>query len=222
MPGSKDPSSVSTLHFDLSHAPQDAEHTLYVAGKKYQLNRHTAETRKRHVAKNQVLRAVPPDQHHRISHFTEEVRLPDTAALMFVQHASQDPKSPLPALSLLALHIPARARAAHRAKKQAAPARRLADGKPALMAAASPSDVADDAFSYKTPLDMAIALAAMHPELMHLDPEVAAHIHDNHVASAPGINELALSISQQGSADTDGGWATITPCVDENGTLLTN
>jgi hypothetical protein len=239
MAGAPEP-SVGTLHFDLSHTPQDAEHTLHVAGVDYTLSAHTPETRALHAGQNTVLAAVPDDQQHRISHFVENVQLPGHVAMMFVQHPSKDPNSPLPALSLTALHIPAPARAALRAAKAAAPvmlkagapklaasAPSLAGRKLMLMAAAPPPavdpDVSDDhAHSFKTPLDTAIALTAAHPELMHFDPATAAHIHDNHLVSAPGIEDLALSLSQQGAADTDGGWATISTGTDENGKVVTN
>jgi hypothetical protein len=225
--------TVGTLHFDLSHAPQDVEHTLHIAGIDYALTAHTPETRVLHASRNTVLAAVPDHQQHRISHFAEDVQLPGHVSMMFVQHPSKDSNSPLPALSLTALHIPAHARAALRAAKaaapavsNAAPAPSLAGRKLMLMAApppAAPPDVADDhAHDFKTPLDAAIALTAAHPELMHFDPATAAHIHDNHLASARGIEDLALSISQQGTADTDGGWATITTGTDEHGKVVTD
>src|SRR3954452_13049530 len=105
MPAFQTTSVVGTVHFDLSHAPSDVEHTLNLAGRTYPLTAHTAETRASHAVDNAVLAAVPADQQHRISHFAENVTLPDNVAMMWVQHPSQDPNAPLPALSAFALHI---------------------------------------------------------------------------------------------------------------------
>ena len=215
---------ATTLHFDLSHAPADVEHTLTLAGKSYKLTAHSPETRATHAASNAMLAAVPPDQQHRISHFAQDVMLPDNVAMMSVQHPSQDPDAPLPALSAMALHIPAQARPV---LKSGAPSA-LGAQKLAMLGAGAPAipgrpDLSDDhAHSFKTPLDTAITLAAMHPELMHLDPAVAGHIHDNHLVSARGITDLALALRRQGPAEADRGWATISPCVDETGKVQTH
>ena len=244
--------SVSTVHFDLSHAPQDVVHTLFVAGKKYVLTRHTPETRAAHAAANPLLAAVPPTLQHHISHFAEGVELPNNVALMFVQHPSQDPNSPLPSLSLMALHIP-------RPSEGAAPApptgpslgeRKLAllgaappgspsaptrapvllgseapTAPPVLLGAAAPAGApvaglsADRGQSFRTPLDSAMSIMSMHPELMHFDAATAAHIQTNHVANAPGLNDLALAMSAQGPAEANSGWARITPCLDAQGNV---
>ncbi len=224
MPAFQTTSVVGTLHFDLSHSPLDVEHTLNLAGKTYKLAAHTAQTRADHAANNAVLAAVPADQQHRISHFAENVTLPDNVAMMWVQHPSQDEKAPLPALSAFALHIPRQARPLLKSTSPSA----LAVHKLAMLGAAPPSaptqsDLSDDhAHSFKTPLDTAITLVSMHPELMHLDPAVAGHIHDNHLVAARGITDLAIALRRQGPAETDRGWATISPCVDETGKIQTH
>jgi hypothetical protein len=214
--------SVGTLHFDLSHAPENAQHTLNLAGKTYPLTPHSAETRACYAASNPMLGAVPPDQQHHISHFADNVMLPAVHTLMWVQHPSQDPNAQLPAVSLLASHHPAAATA----DKAGAPSA-LATQKLALMGAtldpASLPDLSDDhAHSFKTPLDTAISLVSMHPELMHLDSGVARQIHDNHVTSARGVTDLAVALRRQGPAETTSGWARISACVDENGKALTH
>jgi hypothetical protein len=228
--------SVSTLHFDLAHAPQDVVHTLFLAGKEYVLTLHTPETRATHAAANPLLAAVPPNLQHRISHFVEGVELPDNVALMFVQHPSKDPNSPLPSLSLMALHIPGPADGATSAPPRGPS---LAQRKLALLAAAPPGSAsaptrapvllgaaapaadlsADHGQSFRTPLDAAMSIVSMHPELMHFDPATAAHIQTNHVANAPGLNDLALSLSAQGPAEADSGWARIAPCLDAQGNV---
>lgn len=212
--------NVTTLHFDLSHAPQDVDHTLHIAGQDYVLTAHTPQTLQLHASRNPMLAAVPVDQQHHVSHFAENVALPSGVALMFVQHPAKDANAPLPALSLMATYIPPGARPA----PTAASGPSLAARKLAVLGAAPPAlDPGDDhGNSFRTPLDTALSLVSMHPELMHLDPATAAHIHDTHLVSAPGVNDLALAISAQGAADVDGGWATISACVDENGATLTN
>ncbi|MGA2894980.1 MAG: hypothetical protein ABSE22_19105 [Xanthobacteraceae bacterium] len=232
-------SSASTLHFDLSHAPQDVVHTLFLAGKEYVLTAHTPETRALHAAVNALLAAVPPNLQHHISHFAEGVQLPNNVALMFVQHPLKDPNSPLPSLSLMALHIPTPSSGPTPAPP---PGPSLAERKLALLAAvplSSPSAPtrapvllgaappaagaaavnlgADQGQSFKTPLDAAMSIVSMHPELMHFDAATAAHIQTNHVANAPGLNDLALSLSAQGPAEANSGWARITPCLDAQG-----
>jgi hypothetical protein len=60
----------------------------------------------------------------------------------------------------------------------------------------------------------------MHPELMHLDPNVASHIRDQHIAASPGLENLARTISSQGRAQVNKGWATIRVCRNDDGSIL--
>lgn len=226
------PYETKTLHFDLSHAPAGVQHTLQVGGKTYPLTAHTPDTMAAHAAANPVLARIPAAQSS-LSHYAENVPLPSNASIILrVNHPSKDPNSPLPAMSLLTLHIPTAARqqamqlnptahATMAAKKMAvlgaAPAPAASDADDSGSDGDSDSDYLN---SFQTPLDAAQALVGFHPDLVSLDPTTAAHIQNTHIANAPGIDDLATSISEQGPADVDGGWAVIAPCLDPSGNQI--
>ena len=189
---------------------------------------HSAETRERHAADNLVLKRIPEEHQHRVSHFAENVKLPaDNVALLFVEHGSKDLNSPLPALGLLALHVPAGANLemheAHPEQRIGTVNHKIGRYNGALLDSDSAQAhiVQQHAQDFKTPLDAAHALVSMHPELTHFDPDTAAHIRDRHVAHSPQIEDLAYELQQQGPpADVDSGWATIEVCRDEEGKIL--
>ena len=59
-----------------------------------------------------------------------------------------------------------------------------------------------------TPLDIAEQILFAHPSLQALDVDAAQRVKAA-IAGAPGINDLATTISRQGPATEKGGWATI-------------
>src|ERR1022692_2243030 len=149
MAQSKRPFEIHTLHFSLFHAPAGVQHTLHVGTDTYPLTPHSQETLARHAAGNPVLASMATPEKS-VSHFAEGVRLPsDAVVLTRVQHPSKDPQSPLPAMSLMSLHIPAAARAqAKKATPQAHAA--MASQKRLVLGAAAPAPAApgDDDSDY--------------------------------------------------------------------------
>ncbi|MBI1921919.1 MAG: hypothetical protein HYS23_12655 [Geobacter sp.] len=63
-------------------------------------------------------------------------------------------------------------------------------------------------FDDLTPMDAARGVVLSHPSLTCLNSEAAAIVAAA-VEAAPGLTDLALSISRQGQATTSGGWATM-------------
>ena len=60
----------------------------------------------------------------------------------------------------------------------------------------------------------AVALVASHPELFAGEPNSAAHIQTNIIATQPATELLGQIIADQGPATPEGGWATQTPLIN--------
>ena len=152
MAQSKRSFEIHTLHFSLFHAPAGVQHTLHVGTDTYPLTAHTKETLARHAAGNPVLASMATPEKS-VSHFAEGVRLPsDAIVLTRVQHPSKDPQSPLQAMSLVSLHIPAAGRAQAKAANPQAHAA-MVSKKMVVLGAAPPapsdsSGASDDGSDY--------------------------------------------------------------------------
>ncbi len=68
----------------------------------------------------------------------------------------------------------------------------------------------------KDSTDQATALVAGHPELTSGDPDSAAHIQNNIIATQPQTQTLGDVMDAQGPPTASGGWAIQTPLIDED------
>ncbi len=212
-----DPAKI--VHIDLSDFPASSGGMLHVAGKKYPIKEHTDDTRALHRTLQSGLSAVE-DQN--MTHYAEGVELPEeNMALMWTTH-DPDERQGHHQFGLVGIHVP---KAAIRRARMA----RAQEGWPRYAHLMTPAGKADetgddgdpDPDSLLTPLDAAKALIFHHPELMHLDPEVAARVW-THIENTPSVIDLAMSISMQGPAaihdpGSEDGWAVLKPLLDGDG-----
>ncbi len=221
------PREARTLHFDFSFAAVTDPVLVALTGAsdRAPLLVHTAESRALHRETNPLLRAVPDE---RLTHYLGEVDLPsDSFQLLWVtgtHGASGDP-----ALLALFVHIPA-------AWLLAAAERRAATGTlrpPAKLEAYGIAttggllDLYPAVNEFVTPWDTAAALVFHHPEVTNLDPDQGTDILDliqtlpcapSDPNCTPALGSLAFRIAEQWPATTSGGWATLVPFHDVDGT----
>ena len=97
-----------TLHFDLSHCPQDVEFTLLAGdGKNYALiaYRDAPGMMARHREQNKALALIPPHKLHHITHFVEDAELYATGvSIRRVVFPSLD-DHPLPEIAMAFIHV---------------------------------------------------------------------------------------------------------------------
>lgn len=188
------------LHFDLSHI-DGAEHhalVLHVAGARYALEPHTTATRERCKAASPTLREVPDA---RLTHHVGGVTLP-SAALQLGHVTGTDARTgERDILCATALHLP------------------TASLIPGPEAPSTTPQLGDDPLvdldSFVTPYDAARTFLFHHPDLMNLDPSVAAvvlEIVDRHLGApdakpcSENPSALVCEIAKQGPGKADSGW----------------
>lgn len=183
-----------------------------MGGTSYPISAHTAESRQLHRTTNPDLHAIADES---LTHYVENVVMPETVMLSWVTHANEfQGRRGSHSLVLAAIHIPSASRAKAATKAQAMRAKR----------AVARADViaTPDMDVHATPYDCAMSMVFHHPEIMSLDPDIAAQIYA-HIENQPNLlNDLADSISRQGPAyeydpDYQDGWAVLDPILDEEG-----
>lgn len=211
--GAGDQTEFKTLHFDLSGSASGATHVLHAGGVRYPLQRHTAETRAEARRHRPGLHNVPD---RFLTHFADAVEVSKTRVHR-VQVRVVDPMRG-PGLALVAMYIPTEARSRQR--------RLRGVGQPPGSGSANcylQDQVEDD---YINGRSAAKALITHHPDLVNVDPDVAAAI-ETHMDGdqAAAVDNLTLSICQQGSAYehdpafTDG-WCVLVPMRNADDTPL--
>jgi hypothetical protein len=188
-------SAVSTLHFDLSHLPNDVEFTLRSSGIHYSLRRHTADTLAEHSLKNSALALIPPENQHRVTHFAEGVALSEEAVgWHWVSHPARDAQPHLPEIALVFVHVPAKSR--RRAARLRDKKRSVRGVPPSLaslgvmnLPSGDTSAIEEDSWSLKTPIETTKAIISSHPDIASLNPDVAA-IALEHVEQAATGSDL--------------------------------
>ena len=204
-----------TLHFDLSSFVGDYQHTLHVAGTRYSLTAHTADTLAAAKTADSSLANYPDS---RITHFVADVELSAGRPQRF-HVTSKGPRGD--GLAAVALHIPTASRQAARAarirsNRYGAKAKNRTAG---ASACAIEDEISDD---FHTAQDTAKAILFHHPEIMNLDPDKAAII-ENIMDTSAGVFNLANKICTQGPAFTKDpgyldGWAVLTPIMNDDNT----
>ena len=211
--GSKATSETKTFHFDLSHGGADALYVLRIGGRRYRVDRHTADTRRTARLTQRGLRNVPDTF---LTHFAAGV----VVSARGVQRMHVTLHDPVhgPGLALVAMHIPTDAR------RNARRARHLSTPVTATGDVCTLQDQVEDDFL--TGWSTAKAIITHHPDLCTTDPDTAAviemHMDGDHAAE---VNNLALAICSQGPAYEhdpayEDGWCVLVPMVNGDGSPL--
>lgn len=217
-----------TLHFDLSHCPKDAHHTLHLGFDRHELVPHDKTSRDHHRQRTKLLGHVPDS---RLTHYLT-VDLPSEAVQSYwITHESK--RHELPQMSLAGIHVPKAVVRDHHSKYgvtrsiHQAKARQLglipevgAGGdKPALPDWVDNGDLAD--FTDFT--EAAKFIVFHHPEMLCFEPstvvEVLAKIESTH-----SFHQLVQTMMNAGNVvgpdkAEEGwtGWATAEYTLDPDG-----
>lgn len=221
-----------TFHFDLSGwaataAARDAPLTLHVAGERYPVAAHTAQSRAVARGANAALALIPEAAAERLSHFAELP--PEAIPAGRVAHLHVTTPNPDPAVELpLLLHVGFVLPAAHRLRNlERRTAARVDAGIPAelrrfgvaALGRADAREVWRDASALQGPIDTAWSLIFHHPQLGSIDGYQATIVMDEHIRSIehePVVDELWRAIERQGQY----GWYDITVATDGSGRAL--
>lgn len=217
MPAAQQTTSV-TFHFDLRHVEAQ---NLWVKGYRStrKLRSHTMATRASARQDNAALAAMPEEHLQNLTHYAEDVQVSEQVPHHVRVHFDGDGWA-LPGLADMTIHVPEHVRRAARAARHPDGA----DVPHATLAAfgVPTADLDTTVFAdlVVTPLETAKSILFHHPELASIDPDTAAIVLDI-IAASGGLNDFALAISKQGPATPTGGYATISPCVGEEGATFT-
>jgi hypothetical protein len=198
-----------TLHFDLSHCPQDVEFTLRAGdGKHFSLTAYkdAPEKLKQHRQQNKALGSIPSDKIHRITHFVEDAEMfADELSLRSLVYPSTD-GHPLPELAIVFIHIPTEHR--KRALLEAPP-RRAQTPPPLILSRygvnleSASDELLDeihlDAGLIKTAAETAKAIIFHHPEIGTLNPDMAANVFEHHIRDTQEFHDLFEYIEKHDS-----------------------
>ncbi|WP_224652683.1 hypothetical protein [Pectobacterium versatile] len=240
--------ATQILHFDLAQGhlrTNSATLNVTVGEHSFPLILHDEHSLARAAADNPALGLAVRHGQHSISHYAEIPKacfLPHHVTLIKVMGEKNGPfHSSLPDLCHLSYHIPdahlrrhARrhvARLAVRNAGVALPGKLSAMGVEALHLTRELIDTADllvDANVMKTPWDMACSILFSHPELANSQAYAATIVMNDHIAPPADMDpaqynrvyELALSLSRQGPATADGGFAQYKQVVDPDGSKM--
>jgi hypothetical protein len=214
---------IHQLHFSLAHLEQDRGFELRAGVRRYALRPHTDATRRAHAAGNAALARLAPEVLGLITHYAEDVELPNRSAMILrvVSPGVGDPAA-LPPLAALALHVPRAARLAHRQSKIAQGALHFAlfdflgidqPGSGDLLR------LSLDADDILTPAETATTLVFQHPQLATVNPTTASVIVDDHIRAAAN----SMRLSRFGAAIRDQGttWSGTVYSTDYLGNVLT-
>ncbi len=208
---------TKTFHFDLSALPLDDAHVLRASGRRYPLQRHTAETRRAARRANPGLIRVPDDH---LTHFAEDVVV--SALHQQRIHVTTFNAQRGHGLALVAMHIPTAARL------KARTARGLAGQTPAGTALGSADCTIEDQVEddFLTGRSTAKSMITHYPDILNLDPDAAATV-ESHMDGdqAAAVDNLTLSICAQGPAYEHDpayldGWAVLVPQLNEDGSPI--
>jgi hypothetical protein len=216
-----------TLFFNLSHlGSADTTHYLNVAGRKYSLTKVGDQPHVLQQARegNEFLRAVPDDK---ITHLVEGAEFASGAVTLAYLTCNEQPDTGTWEMTSLYFNIPpgaaahayARARAATPSGALALSGKRRAYG---LRAAMTEQDLRDEQALVDSN-SHAEALVGLHPDLASIEPNSAAHVHNNYISPDTDTQFLALVLQSMGpavppgSANVNGAtpWATLRPILDE-------
>ncbi len=199
------------LHFDLSHLDQSHDYAIRVAGTEYALTKHTPQTVTEHRQINPSLTNISED---RFTHFITDIALPANAVRLIEIRELPDTSGGAHGVVGVFIHHPG----------QKISPRLRATGLSKLAATDTTNPTSEDSFDadhIDSPNEAAKAIIFHHPELLKVDSDLALKIWA-HIEYLDEVNDLATSIHQQGRATTTGGWATLEPAENADGSTATD
>ena len=225
------PAETRTLFFNFSHLGNvETTHVLVAGGKRYPLSKVSDKPEVLSAARqgNEFLRSVSDDQ---ITHHLESVTFSTSSVTLGYVMTAADPASGTWQMTSMHFNIPstavAHAYAQARVRSTAGPlplsGKRRAYG---LRAATSAQDLLDE-HALVDNCSHAEALVGLHPELLSLEPNSAAHVHHNYISVDSNTQFLAQVILPtmgpavpQGSSNVSDAqpWATLVPLMDDTKT----
>lgn len=213
---------TKTLHFDLSRSPIEAEHTLHANAKRYRLQRHNAESRRRARESRPGLEAV---EDRFLTHYADDVEVSLTR--QHRMHVTLDDPVRGHGLALVGMYIPTEARRRARANRNVA--QRSAaecERQRAQLGSADCNQIDQVEDDYLTGRSSAKSIITHHTDLVNLDPDAAAAV-EAHMDGdqAAAVDNLTISICNQGPAyeyDPNflDGWCVLVRMYNDDGTPL--
>ena len=227
--------SERALFFNLSHEADchTATYFLVAGGRRYRLRPVQEHPRilKRERQANRFLRGVPDSA---LTHFVHNVAV--VADAVTISYVLKNPDSGAGTWSMSSIFFqfpPGAVLSAHQSACDCSgTGRRSLSAKRRMYghrAARSAQDYLEEE-ALKDVSDHATALIALHPEVLSAEPNSAANIQKNLIATNGDTTALRIQIQQLGDAQPQqtaghpnaAGWATLTPFTLENGTPITN
>jgi hypothetical protein len=220
------PSELRTLFFNFSHlGAAQTTHVLVAGGKRLPLTKVSDKPEVLRSARqgNEFLRSVPDDQ---ITHHVEAAAFATSSVTLAYLSCAEDPAGGTWQMSSMYFNIPsngvshAYAKARVRTTEGPLPlsGKRRRYG---VRAAASAQDLLEEHALIDTN-SHAEALVGLHPELLSLEPNSAAHVHHNYISGDDNTAFLAGILGTMGPATPAGTtnvsgaqpWATLVPLSD--------
>ncbi len=195
------------IHFNISHAPQNEDFFIRVAGVEYQLTRHTSQTRAEHKSSHPYLSSIADNK---LTHFIVDLPLPvDAQVIIPITHTASSRSGNSQGVAGVFIHNPTR----------------MVSQDLSVASGIALSSATDDSFNadlVDLPIEAAKSIIFHHPELMKIDPTLASQIWE-HIENTTEVQDLADSISYQGPAYTTppDGWAILTQATDADGNPAT-
>ncbi|HKU85560.1 MAG TPA: hypothetical protein VJV77_04400 [Casimicrobiaceae bacterium] len=218
----------ATLFFNLSHlVGVETTHFLYMGGRKHELAKVADKPQVLRQARktNALLRAIADDQ---ITHHVKNVEIATDAVTLAYMTCNENPSAGTWEMTSMHFNIPPRAVAYAYAQARAmtpsgplprSGKRRFYNLPPAM----TQSDLEDE-LALVDITNHAEALVGLHPDILSVEPDSAAHIQTNYVSQDSNTQFLAALLQQtMGPAVPEGmtnlvarpPWATLKPLVND-------
>ena len=215
------PPASRHFHFDLSNAHADESYTLNAQGKRYQLAKHTDDTR------TKLLPADSAVDSSRVTHYVQDVTLPAEYPIFCWVTGTTDivKRGPYSFISSF-IHI------AEQAEQRASQLRSMlghpapiSSRKSALNDGSCQDFFPNSQWQFTDAFDSATSIVFHHPEVMKLDADTSAYIKPL-IEASQDTCFLANLIFSQGPAYLEGtgtsGWCELVPLLGEDGKALTD
>ncbi len=217
-----------TLHFDFSNLSKESVHTLHAAGKKITLQAHDEESLKKAVEDNQGL-----EKHKdKLTHYASDIQLSsDKPHRIFVTTKAKREGAEKESDCLVGVHMHIPVEHRKNAKEAAKKSGKFTEAKKQALKVCNSNrnfalvecsleDELEDQFI--SAFETAKAIVSHHPEIMNIDPSIAAEV-EQHIENSSEVMNLAQSICNQGPAwehDPDylDGWAILVALENDDGT----
>ncbi len=207
---------LSLLHFDLRHCPQDVEFSLIGGdGRKHILTAYKDAPLKfeEHSKRNKALAMLRSLHEDKITHFIEELPMPEhQSSLRTIVYESCD-DHPLPEIAMAFIHMPKKAHIApltHKARRRSRKPHALFQYYDLNLTAERSAEVEKDqlhidAYDIKPPYETARALIFQHPEIGSVNPAVTKYVFDEYVNDTQDFQSL-ISYVQRNGPGTENCW----------------